>query len=168
MKSMLEIVQEQARKINEELRVRGLSMATAESCTGGLIASAITSVPGSSEIFKGAVVAYSNDIKNRVLGVPDEMLQKYGAVSEHVVAAMVKGACNLMKCDCGVAISGIAGPGGGTAEKPVGTVWLAVSVCGNVKTILLQLEDRGRLNNICVSAEKALSLLLKQLQNSTA
>lgn len=161
---MREIVQEQARKINEELRVRGLSMATAESCTGGLIASAITSVPGSSEVFKGGVVAYSNDVKNRVLGVSNELLEEHGAVSEAVVVEMVRGVCNLMRCDCGVSTSGVAGPGGGTKEKPVGMVWVAVSVCGNVKTSLLQLEDRGRLENICVSSEKVLSLLLKQLQ----
>jgi len=102
-------------------------MATAESCTGGAIAASITSVPGSSAIFKGSVVAYDNQIKQSMLGVSDEALQEHGAVSESVVRQMAAGARERLGVDYAVATSGVAGPGGGSIEKPVGTVWIALS-----------------------------------------
>ena len=113
-------------KIGELLKAKKLTLSTAESCTGGSIAALITSVPGSSEYFKGGVVAYSNEVKMNMLYVSPETLQKYGAVSRETVIEMVQGVMESMKTDCAVATSGIAGPGGGTPEKPVGTIWMAV------------------------------------------
>ena len=103
-------------------RERGLKLATAESCTGGLVAARLTSVPGSSDVFVGAVVAYANDVKARELGVPDEILARRGAVSPEAAAAMATGVRERLGADVAVAVTGIAGPGGGSAEKPVGLV----------------------------------------------
>ena len=111
-------------KVGELLKAKKLSLSTAESCTGGGIAALITSVPGSSEYFNGSIVAYSNEIKMSLLHVSAETLEKHGAVSRETVTEMVKGAMKTLKTDCAVATSGIAGPGGGTSEKPVGTVWI--------------------------------------------
>lgn len=152
-----------AEAVNTELRSRGFTLATAESCTGGMLAAAITSIPGSSDVFNGGVVAYSNEVKRNVLGVSGRVLALYGAVSEQTVRYMAEGVARVMRSDCAIATSGVAGPGGGTDEKPVGTVWIAVAVAGDVKTALLQLEDGGREANICLSAEKVLSLLLETL-----
>ena len=105
---------------------RELTVACAESCTGGNIAHRITQVPGSSAYFLGSVVSYSNDVKARVLGVSRSDLAAHGAVSRQVVEAMAKGVSELMRSDCAIATSGIAGPNGGTTIKPVGTVWIAV------------------------------------------
>lgn len=104
------------------LRAQGLSLGLAESCTGGLMANMVTSVPGSSDYFQGAVVAYANEVKERLLGVAEEILIDFGAVSEETAAAMAAGARQATGADIGVAITGIAGPDGGTADKPVGTV----------------------------------------------
>jgi nicotinamide-nucleotide amidase len=105
-------------------RERGLTLGTAESCTGGMVAERITSVAGSSEVFAGAVVAYSDEVKARELGVPQEVLERHGAVSAETAAAMAAGARNRLGVDVAVAVTGIAGPGGGTEEKPVGLVFL--------------------------------------------
>lgn len=99
-------------------------MGSAESCTGGNIAHSITAVAGSSQVFAGTVVSYSNDVKHNVLGVKSETLNEFGAVSRQTVEQMLSGACKVLGTDCAVATSGIAGPGGGTPEKPVGTVWI--------------------------------------------
>lgn len=104
----------------------GLTIATAESCTGGNIAHQITSIAGSSSAFMGSVVAYSNDVKHRVLGVKNETLETYGAVSIPTVEEMAQGACQVIDTDCSIVTSGIAGPGGGTPDKPIGTVCIAV------------------------------------------
>ena len=106
------------------LRERGVRMATAESCTGGLTASTLTDVAGSSEWFEGGVVAYDNRVKTGLLGVPQDILVSHGAVSRECVEAMAQGICDLLRVPVGVAISGIAGPGGGSPDKPVGTVWI--------------------------------------------
>ena len=103
------------------------TFALAESCTGGNIAHVITLIPGSSKVFKGAVVAYANTAKTKVLGVPAEMIEKHGVVSQDVVESMAKGVRCLMEADYGVATTGIAGPSGGTDENPVGTVWIGVA-----------------------------------------
>lgn len=105
----------------------GVRVAVAESCTGGLLAAAITNLPGASEYFAGGVVAYANDVKVRHLGVDPGDLESHGAVSEVVALQMAEGACRRLSADVAMAVTGIAGPGGGTLEKPVGTVWMAVS-----------------------------------------
>lgn len=114
-----------AEAIVRELGATGCSIAIAESCTGGWIAKSITDVPGSSACFGYGIVSYSNGAKESLLGVPADILRQHGAVSEAAVLAMAEGALHLSGADLGVAVSGIAGPDGGTDEKPVGTVWFA-------------------------------------------
>ncbi len=108
-----------------KLKSQGLTLSTAESCTGGGIAATVTSVPGASEVFLGGIVSYSNEAKENLLGVSHETLRIHGAVSQPTVRQMVEGACRAVHTDCAIATSGIAGPGGGTPQKPVGTVWIA-------------------------------------------
>ncbi|MFC2992294.1 MULTISPECIES: CinA family protein [Halomonas] len=114
-----------AERLGRLCREQGVMITCAESCTGGGVASAITSVAGSSDWFETGYVTYSNAAKSRLLGVSEALLETHGAVSREVVEAMVAGACRDSGAALGVAISGVAGPGGGSAEKPVGTVWLA-------------------------------------------
>ena len=114
-----------AERVLQLLRERGASLATAESCTGGLIATMLTRTPGSSDCFHAGFVTYSNAIKQSVLGVSEKILANHGAVSEQVVREMAQGALQLSGADYAIAVSGIAGPEGGTPDKPVGTVWLA-------------------------------------------
>ena len=109
----------------ERLKERGYTLGTAESCTGGMIAAAITDMPGSSQIFSGSIVSYSNSVKTKLLGVPQTLLDKYGAVSAECARVMVAGAAKALDVDAAVAVSGIAGPDGGTDEKPVGLVYIA-------------------------------------------
>ena len=144
-----------------------LSFATAESCTGGAVSAAMTSVPGCSSVVRGCVVAYHNDVKRKVLGVDGAVLDSCGAVSEPVVRQMVAGVCSLLGADCAVATSGIAGPGGGTPEKPVGTVWVAVKVKGKVRAELLTLEDNGRVGNVRSATGEVLELLCQLLEECT-
>ncbi len=108
-----------------KLRQRGMTLATAESCTGGNIAHVITEIAGCSDIFRGGIVAYSNEVKRNVLGVESAALENHGAVSQAVVQQMAAGACSTCGTSCAVATSGIAGPGGAVPGKPVGTVWIA-------------------------------------------
>ena len=114
-----------AMRLGRALIVREWRVSTAESCTGGWIAKALTDVPGSSQWFDSGVVSYSNAAKEQLLGVPRELLEAHGAVSEAVVRAMAEGVRARIGVDLAIAVSGIAGPGGGTADKPVGTVWFA-------------------------------------------
>ncbi len=114
----------------EMLRSRHLTLATAESCTGGNVAHAITAIPGSSDVFQGSVVSYANAVKSRLLGVAPTTLSRVGAVSQEVAMQMAQGVCYITGADCSVATTGIAGPGGGTPDKPVGTVWIAASYPG--------------------------------------
>jgi nicotinamide-nucleotide amidase len=114
-----------AARVLELLRERGQTLTTAESCTGGLMASMLTAIPGASDAFHAGFVTYANHIKHAVLGVPEALLAEHGAVSEPVVTAMAEGAMDRAGADYAIAVSGIAGPAGGTADKPVGTVWLA-------------------------------------------
>lgn len=144
--------------IGELLKKRKLTVSTAESCTGGSIAERLTSIAGSSEYFKGSIVAYSNEVKKDLLYVSSETLEKYGAVSEETVIEMVKGAMKALKTDCAVATSGIAGPGGGTPEKPVGTVWIAASYKNEIRTYK-QETNRGRAMNIERADNNALLML---------
>lgn len=144
--------------IGELLKKRKLTVSTAESCTGGSIAERLTSIAGSSEYFKGSIVAYSNEVKKDLLYVSSETLEKYGAVSEETVIEMVKGAMKALKTDCAVATSGIAGPGGGTPEKPVGTVWIAAGYKNEIRTYK-QETNRGRAMNIERAGNNALLML---------
>ena len=111
----------------EKLRAKGLTVGTAESCTGGAIAALLTSVPGSSKYYRGSIIAYSNDVKHRLLDVSKNDISRYGAVSRQVVQQMALGALHSLGCDYAIATSGIAGPSGGTQKKTVGTVWIAVA-----------------------------------------
>ena len=120
-------LQELVHEIQKALLAKGEMLATAESCTGGLIASEIVNVAGSSAVFAGGIVAYQNSVKHELLGVPAEILGKYGAVSRETVEAMAKGAREKFHADWAVATSGIAGPGGAEPGKPVGTVWMCVN-----------------------------------------
>ncbi len=124
----------------------GWTLATAESCTGGLIGHLVTNVPGSSNYYRMGVVAYSNEAKVRVLGVPEDLIARHGAVSEPVVRAMAEGVRSLAGADVAVAVSGVAGPGGGTPQKPVGTVWMAVAGPQGTRAVLRRLAgDRERI-----------------------
>jgi nicotinamide-nucleotide amidase len=116
------------------LREARMTLATAESCTGGLLAKRVTDVPGSSDVFLGGVVAYSNEAKVALLGVPADRIATHGAVSREVAEALAVGARSRFGADIGVGITGIAGPGGGTPEKPVGLVWLAIATANGVES----------------------------------
>jgi nicotinamide-nucleotide amidase len=144
--------------IGELLKSQGKKMATAESCTGGYIAHKLTSISGSSAYYWGSVVAYDNRIKQELLNVPADTLATYGAVSEPTVRAMVKGLLERFPVDVGVAVSGIAGPGGGTPDKPVGTIWLAVGNGERVHTQKLQM-GKDRLRNIQYASVQALNMV---------
>lgn len=144
--------------IGRMLKDKHKTVATAESCTGGYIAHLITSVPGSSNYFKGSVVSYDNSIKKNILKVKDETLQTVGAVSEETVREMLRGVLNIMQTDYAIAVSGIMGPDGGTPDKPVGTVWLAVGNNENIETKKFQFRFE-RLRNIELTAINALNFL---------
>lgn len=123
-----------AEKLVELLKARGLTCSTAESCTGGGVGFAITSVAGSSEVFAGGVISYSNAVKRTVLGVSADTLAAVGAVSSEVAAQMADGARRLLRTDLAVSLTGIAGPGGGSAEKPVGLVWFGIASSSGTRT----------------------------------
>ncbi|ADQ79323.1 competence/damage-inducible protein cinA [Paludibacter propionicigenes WB4] len=147
--------------VGDLLKSKGLMVATAESCTGGNIAHELTLIPGSSEFFKGSVVAYSNDIKTGVLQVSSTDLENDGAVSKSVVEQMAEGARKLLRSDVSIATSGIAGPSGGTAEKPVGTVWIAVS--SEDKTISREFKFGSLREQNIIRATQAALLMLKEI-----
>lgn len=150
--------------IGRRLMVRQARVATAESCTGGYVAHCITAVAGSSAYFLGGVVSYANEVKSGLLDVPADLIVREGAVSRAVVEAMAQGARRRLGSDYAVATSGVAGPGGGTPEKPVGTVWMAVA-CPDGRCVSLchHFGDRPRLDIIHAAAHEALSLLKAQL-----
>jgi nicotinamide-nucleotide amidase len=144
--------------IGRILKEKKLTLSTAESCTGGYLAHLVTSVPGSSSYFMGSVVSYANEVKMKQLGVKEETLRQHGAVSEQTVREMVAGAVRLLGTDVAVATSGIAGPDGGTPEKPVGTVWIAVG--NRERTVARKLSlSKNRLINIQYSGYTALNML---------
>lgn len=144
--------------VGKELKRKGLTLATAESCTGGYISHLITTIPGASDYFMGSIVSYSNSVKIKQLGVSQETLKRFGAVSEETVREMLKGICEKMNSDMGIAVSGIAGPGGGTEEKPVGTVWIAVGNSDSQRIEKLKL-NQDRAMNIEKSGLLALNML---------
>ena len=145
---------------------KGMTLGTAESCTGGRIAESIVASPGSSNYFKGSIVSYVDEIKERLLGVDPKLIEEKTAVCEEVAIAMVKGACKTLNTDFAISATGIAGPGGGTPEIPVGTIWLACGTCDNVVTMKLT-EDEGRDMNISSAAFNALQLFLNYLKEYT-
>jgi nicotinamide-nucleotide amidase len=148
--------------IGRLLNERNYSLSTAESCTGGLVAHMITGVSGSSDYFKGSVVAYANEIKENILGVRHETLLAHGAVSEQTVIEMAEGARKVFGTDFAISVSGIAGPTGGTEEKPVGLVWIAIASPAGIVAKNFQFgEHRGR--NIQRAAVSALAMLRKEL-----
>jgi nicotinamide-nucleotide amidase len=144
--------------IGKILREKKLSLSIAESCTGGYLSHLITGIAGSSDYFQGSIIAYANDIKTNELSVDPELLKTRGAVSEEVVAAMAHGVRKKFSTDIGIATSGIAGPGGGTPEKPVGTIWIAYADRQQTVTKKLQLSP-DRMVNIRMSSVMALNLI---------
>ncbi len=152
--------------VQKILKAKNKTIGTAESCTGGYIAHLITSNPGSSIGYKGSIISYANDVKEKILGVSDKTLRTAGAVSEETVIQMVKGAIEKLNVDFAVATSGIMGPDGGTDEKPVGTVWIAAGNKGKVETAKLSFRfDRER--NIEMTAHTALNFLRKFILANT-
>lgn len=149
-------------KIGQLLLQQGWTMGTAESCTGGMIAHKITSIPGSSAYFKGGIVSYCNTVKHEVLGVSQTDLDNFGAVSQPVVEQMALGAIRVLGCQCAVATSGIAGPGGGSPQKPVGTVWIAAATGNRVVSQCFHF-DYDRTGNIEAAAQAALGMLERLL-----
>jgi nicotinamide-nucleotide amidase len=148
--------------IGKLLRKKGMTLSTAESCTGGNIAQLITSIAGSSDYFKGSVVAYANEIKEEFLGVPHQVLVEHGAVSEQTVIAMAEGIRKRFLTDYSIAVSGIAGPTGGTEEKPVGTTWIAVATPKEtIARKFLFGDHRGR--NIRKASVSGLNMLRSKL-----
>lgn len=149
-----------AARLGDALRTRGMHVAVAESCTGGLLGAAITAVAGSSDYMLGGVVAYANEVKTALLGVPVAMLEVHGAVSEEVARAMAEGVRERLQADVSAAITGVAGPGSDSAGKPAGLVWVAVAAPGGVvRTVRLD-RDLGREGNRAAAVEAALRLLL--------
>jgi len=149
--------------IGQLLIAQRLTLALAESCTGGLLGHRITNVAGSSEYFAGGVVAYINEVKERLLGVSHATLVAYGAVSEQTALEMARGARRLLATDVALAVTGIAGPGGGTPEKPVGLVYVALSA-SDLERCERHVWSHDRAGNKAASAEAALSMLLEYLE----
>lgn len=151
-------------RVLELARARGLTIATAESCTGGLIAKRLTDVPGSSDVVMGGVVSYANSVKQGVLDVPGRDLEAWGAVSAVVAEAMARGARNHLRADLTVSVTGVAGPGGGTPDKPVGTVWFGLASAEGTTSVMKKFPDFGRDRVREMTAAVALRLLLEHLE----
>ena len=141
----------------------GKTLGTAESCTGGRIAEAIIATPGASNYFKGGVISYTNEIKIKLLHVDPKVLEEQTAVCSDVARQMVTGACDALNCDYAISATGIAGPGGGTTEIPVGTIWIGYGDKSDVRTFKLS-EDFGRDINLAIATNKALRLFLDYLK----
>ena len=161
---MTEKAQALAKELYEKLKEHSLTIATAESCTGGLIGATLTAIPGVSECYGFGVVTYANEAKEKLLGVSHHTLETVGAVSPETAKEMAEGALKLSDADIAVAVTGIAGPGGGTSEKPVGLVYVGVAVKGKlpkaVKNIFQGDRDEVRSATVC----KALELALEELK----
>ena len=154
-------------KLAEALLRRNMTCATAESCTGGLIGAMLTAVPGSSDWYVGGVISYANAVKMQLLGVRGDDLDGEGAVSEPVVRSMALGACAATGAQAAMSVSGVAGPGGGSAEKPVGTVWMGWALGGSTRAAVFHFE--GDRDSVRVqAAEAAIRGLLAWLEESEA
>lgn len=154
-----------SREISALLYESGKTVGTAESCTGGRIAEAIIAVPGASNYYKGSVISYVDEIKERLLGVDPQLLKEKTAVCEEVAVQMVKGACTTLNVDYAIAATGFGGPGGGTPTIPVGTIWLACGSADNIVTFKLE-EDNGRDLNLAAATSKAIQMFLELLQTT--
>ncbi len=154
-----EVLLAQARELLDHARAQGLRIVTAESCTGGLIAALLTEIPGSSDVVERGFVTYSNEAKEDLLGVPGNLIRQYGAVSEPVARAMAEGALKYSLAHIAVAVTGIAGPGGGTAEKPVGLVYVAAYRQDRTTLKELRLGDIGRSEIRSRTVAEAIALL---------
>lgn len=152
-----------SREIQQMLYDTKKTLGTAESCTGGRIAEVIIAVPGASNYFKGGIIAYSNDVKEKLLGVDHEVIEAQTAVCEEVARQMAVGLCETLDCDYVISITGVAGPGGGTPEVPVGTIWIGYGAKDDIRTFQLT-EDHGRDLNLNFATNKALRLFLEYLQ----
>jgi nicotinamide-nucleotide amidase len=150
-------------EVVERSRAQKQSIATAESCTGGLVAALITAVPGSSHVFDRGFVTYSNEAKNDMLGVPLEVIRRVGAVSAEVAGLMCEGALAVSRADIAVSVTGIAGPGGGTPEKPVGLVYIAAGRRGKPPNVERHIFPGDRAAVREATAERALTLLIENL-----
>jgi PncC family amidohydrolase len=151
-------------KVGQKLRERGWRLAVAESCTGGLIGNRITNISGSSTYYLGSITAYAYRAKVRLLGVSWDTLEKYGAVSEETISEMALGVRHALAADVGLAVSGIAGPTGGTPEKPVGYTWIGLSTPGGILT-LQHTASSDRIGNKEEVAQTALEFLYDFLKN---
>lgn len=158
----MQIIEELA----HELSAQNLTITCAESCTGGLLMHELTNIPGSSAYFVGGVVAYSNTMKHVLLGVQEEVLEDFGAVSKEAAEAMARGVRGIIGANMAIAITGIAGPNGGTDEKPVGLTYIAL-VTGDESIVERFVWDGNREENKCSSVEAAVQLALKYLRGNT-
>lgn len=154
-----------SREIGQKLYESGMTLATAESCTGGRIGESVIATPGSSTYFKGGIISYTNEVKERLLNVDHQLIEEKTAVCEDVAIAMVKGAITTLDTTFAIAATGVAGPGGGTAEIPVGTIWLACGSADHIITLKLD-EDFGRDINLDIATNKALKLFLEFLNEN--
>lgn len=152
-----------SREVQQRLYGSGMTVGTAESCTGGRIAESIIAVPGASDYFKGGIIAYTNDVKENILGVGHDLIEAQTAVSEDVAKAMVRGAIEALGTNYAIVSTGFAGPGGGTPEIPVGTIWLACGDKDDMVTLKLS-EGFGRDINLAIATSKALQLFLDYLK----
>ncbi len=149
-----------------KLRDRGLTVGTAESCTAGMIASRIADIPGSSDVLSGGIVSYSNDVKMKVLGVEEAVLRDFGAVSEQCAARMADGARRVLGCDIAVSVTGIAGPGGGTPDKPVGTVCFGISTADGTRAKTERFGEAGGRNGVrTLTVATALVMIEDEIKN---
>lgn len=149
-----------SRELLQTLYDDGKTLGTAESCTGGRIAQTIIASPGASNYFKGGIISYTNEVKENLLHVDHATLEEHTAVSEPVAVQMVKGACDALGCDYAIAATGVAGPGGGTPQIPVGTIWIAYGSKDDVRTLKLT-EDEGRDKNLSNATCTVLRLFLE-------
>ena len=156
-----------SREVSQLLWEMDKTVGTAESCTGGRIAEAIISVPGSSKYFKGGVISYVDEVKMSLLGVDAQLLDEKTAVCEEVAIQMVKGACKALQTDYAISATGVAGPTGGTKDIPVGTIWLACGTMDHVVTCKVE-EDHGRDINLAIATNRAMNLFCDFLKSEDA
>jgi nicotinamide-nucleotide amidase len=154
---------ELAARVLQSARERGLRIVTAESCTGGLIGAALTEIPGSSDVYERGFITYSNEAKEQLLGVPAALLREHGAVSEAVAMAMALGALDRSLADVAVSVTGLAGPSGGTSQKPVGLVWFGTARGSTAFSWQGLYGERGRAEVRAAATETALRLLENEI-----